>query len=129
MRGKRLAEAFIPFQIVMRTFDKTIPPIERILYGLTTLAMIAVITAAVIHKTGGDLAIEDRLRYGATWFFALLQLSLVIIYTVQFTRRGIVLYPTNRLKAVGFYSLGILFGLLTLAMVVLFILVLTGIWQ
>lgn len=112
MPAPRILQAFIPFQIVTRTFDKGRPPIERVLYGLTTLAMIAILVAGIMSKFGGDIAIIDILHYGVLWFFTLIQLSLLVTVAVQYIPQGIKLYPTNRLKAVGYCTLGGISGIL-----------------
>jgi hypothetical protein len=118
MPAPRILQAFIPFQVVMRAFDKGRPPLERIGYGALTLVFVAALTGGIIRAVGGELAISDMIRYGIIWIYALVQLYVMGYAAISFTRQGIALGPTNRLKSIGYCTLGITCGILAAALTI-----------
>jgi hypothetical protein len=102
----------------MRTFDKGRSPIERAAYGLLTLVFAVALAGGIIRAVGGESAITYIIRYGIIWLYALVQLYLMGYSAISFTRQGMALGPTNRLKSIGYYALGITCGILVVALTI-----------
>lgn len=116
MPAPRILQAFIPFQVVTRAFDKGRPPIERIGYGALTLVFAAALAGGILRAIGGDSAITDMIRSGILWLFALTQLYFLGTVTIFSVRRGRALRQTDRLKSIGFYVLGVTCGMTAVAL-------------
>jgi hypothetical protein len=119
MPAPRILQAFIPFQVVIRTFDKGRPPIERISYGVLTLVFVAALTGGIIRAVGGESAITYTIRYEIIWLYALVQLYLMGYAAISFTRQGRALGSTNRLKSIGYCVLGVTCGILAVALTIM----------
>jgi hypothetical protein len=118
MPAPRIVQAFIPFQVVMRVFDKGRSPIERISYGVLTLVFAVALAGGIIRMVGGESAITYTIRYGIIWLYALVQLYVMGYGAISFTRQGMALGATNQLKSIGYYALGITCGILAVALTI-----------
>jgi hypothetical protein len=119
MPAPRILQAFIPFQVVTRAFDKGRSPIERASYGLLTLVFAVALAGGIIRAVGGESAITYIIRYGIIWLYALVQLYLMGYAAISFTRQGIALGSTNRLKSIGYCALGVTCGILAVALTIM----------